>query len=308
MKCISPVPKRKEFQALRHLVCRIDEDSGFDARAESLRELFRATPRRRKWLWWNRNPEGEIQGVVMVLVSKGSVPFLYHSPADGQRVDFESLVNLIREVSRDVLSKGYPMIQRFVPEKSHPDAAALLGAGFEELVELTSMVAPLGEQRSAVDEVKGYEFVNYGNFRVRQLKTTIQSTYRGSLDCPRLVGVRPMSDIINSHKTTGIFRPQWWWMLRFKGKPVGCVLVNRTANQNEAEIIYLGVVPEFRGKGLGELMLRWTATCVHCEGVKQLTLAVDSQNSAAVNLYERFGFQKTFSRWAYAMFKEGNSK
>jgi len=304
MKGISPVPRRKQFQALRHLVCGSDDDSGSDAQVESLRKLFRVTPRKQRWLWWDWNRRGGIQSVGMVIVSKGSVGFLYHSPAGPQQVNVKSLVELIREISLHVLTNGYRMIQRFVPTNQHPDVSVLMAAGFEELVELVYMVLPLGKQGSVGVEGKEYEFVNYENFRKGELETTIQRTYHGSLDCPRLVGVRSIPQIINSHKTTGEFTPQWWWILRFQGSPVGCVLVNQTTNKDVAEIIYLGVVPEFRGKALGELMLKHTATYAHCEGIKQLTLAVDSRNNVAINLYDRFGFRKSknFSRYAYAMF------
>jgi ribosomal protein S18 acetylase RimI-like enzyme len=304
MKNISPVPWRKQFQALRHLVYGTDEDFGFDAHVESLRRLFKVTPRKRKWLWWHRSQDGEIQGVVMVLVSKGSVPFLYHSPVGGHQVNFESLVDLIRKVSLEVLNRGYCIIQRFVSERQHPDVSALLAAGFEELVKLVYMVAPLGKQSSAGVERKEYGFVNCKDSQNGELETAIQRSYHGSLDCPRLVGVRPISDIINSHKTTGEFTPQWWWILRSQGSPVGCILVNRTVNKDEAEIVYLGVVPEYRGKALGELMLKHISTCARCDGIKQLTLAVDSRNSVAIDLYERFGFRKKFSRLAYTMFGE----
>ncbi len=304
MKRISPVPRRKQLQAIRHLICGTDEDSGFAARVESLRKFFRVTPRKRKWLWWVQNRESGIQSVAMVLVSKGLVPFLYHSPVAGRRVNFESLVELIREISLHVLTHGHCMIQRFIPEKLHPDVSALTGAGFEQLVELVCMVAPLDKQSPTPPQGTEYEFVNYENFQAGQLETIIQSTYHGSLDCPRLVGIRPMHDIINSHKTTGKFTPQWWWILRFGGNPVGCMLMNRTRNKDEAEIIYLGVIPEFRGKALGELMLKYGTAYAHNNGIKQLTVAVDSRNSAAINLYERFGFRTTFSRWSYAMFEK----
>ncbi|MCK5113375.1 MAG: GNAT family N-acetyltransferase [Phycisphaerae bacterium] len=304
MKSISPVPTRKVPHALRHIICGTETDSGGDVHVESLRKLLKGTPRKRKWLWYARNPKGQIRSAAMVLVSKGSVPFLYHSPADGSEVHFESLVELLREISSAVLNREHCMVQRFVPENEHPDASALLAAGFEELVELVYMVLTLGDDPFVIPAAKGYEFVSYENICEGELEATIQQTYHGSQDCPRLVGVRPMPDIIESHKTTGLFTPQWWWVLRFEGKPAGCILLNRTEKSYEAEVIYLGVAPEFRGKTLGELMLKHGIASARSDGIKRMTLAVDSRNTVAVKLYEQFGFRKAFSRYAYARFAE----
>ena len=52
-------------------------------------------------------------------------------------------------------------------------------------------------------------------------------------------------------KASGEFRPELWQIARHEDDDVGCLLVNLHPDVKHAEIVYLAVVPEVRGRGWG---------------------------------------------------------
>jgi GNAT superfamily N-acetyltransferase len=132
----------------------------------------------------------------------------------------------------------------------------------------------------------------------------ILASYRNSLDCPGLNGMRSMEDIIAGHKSSGDFNPEHWYVLRSRdeasGQEIahGVLLLTRLPRGDAAELVYLGLAPEARGRGLGEWMMRQAFTTAASMGVGRLSLAVDSTNSPALKLYYRFGMARMGSKVA----------
>ena len=140
--------------------------------------------------------------------------------------------------------------------------------------------------------------------------TTIMETYRDSLDCPGLNGLRDIEDVITGHKSSGEFDPNLWFLLCEHGHngnadggdpgptPVGVLLLSRVSRMETVELVYLGLVPAARGRGLGELLLKHALALVPAAGRSRLTLAVDAINAPAMRLYYRHGLQRVGARTA----------
>jgi mycothiol synthase len=86
------------------------------------------------------------------------------------------------------------------------------------------------------------------------------------------------------------------------GRLVGFCRTHRVDESGEAvaEIGTLGVVPEYRGLGLGRELLRWGIQHLRGRGAGDIVLAVEGRNANALRLYERTGFvqQQEWPRWA----------
>jgi ribosomal protein S18 acetylase RimI-like enzyme len=65
------------------------------------------------------------------------------------------------------------------------------------------------------------------------------------------------------------------------------------------EVVYLGVAPEWRRRGVGKLLLRRALEQCRLVGTGQLTAVVDCRNDPARQLYAGFGFKPTAAREAY---------
>jgi [ribosomal protein S18]-alanine N-acetyltransferase len=68
---------------------------------------------------------------------------------------------------------------------------------------------------------------------------------------------------------------------------------------DEVHIILLGINPEYRRQGLGELLLKNLLNNAQNRGVVRATLEVRSSNLAAIALYEKTGFKIAGKRKGY---------
>jgi ribosomal protein S18 acetylase RimI-like enzyme len=89
----------------------------------------------------------------------------------------------------------------------------------------------------------------------------------------------------------GVFDPAFSWMLRDKRSRalVGMVLCSRVS-ADVGHITQLCIAKNYRGRGLGHLLLNRAAETLHQARFKAITLTVTEANQPAVRLYESFGF------------------
>jgi ribosomal protein S18 acetylase RimI-like enzyme len=119
---------------------------------------------------------------------------------------------------------------------------------------------------------------------------TLFRTYEQTQDCPEVSGARSLERVIEGHKAQGRFDPRRWWLAREGGECVGVLMMLLAADSSEWELAYLGLVPEARGRGLGqELLLRGLCEARAAEA-PAVTLSVDDRNGPARRLYRQFGF------------------
>jgi len=72
----------------------------------------------------------------------------------------------------------------------------------------------------------------------------------------------------------------------------------------EAQIMNIAVAPEFRRKGVARVLLDLAIATAREKGAENLVLEVRESNSAAIALYEGYGFQRYFVRKGYYEGKE----
>lgn len=133
----------------------------------------------------------------------------------------------------------------------------------------------------------------------RALIEALDKSYEDTLDCPELCGVRTTEDVLASHKATGDFDPEHWWLVQLDGRPEGCVLMSRCPDQGALELVYLGLSTALRGRGLGRLLLDRAIRSASDVSTTSVTCAVDRRNTPALALYRGLGFSEFTARRAY---------
>src|SRR4029453_18056559 len=126
----------------------------------------------------------------------------------------------------------------------------------------------------------GMEVVTYSPATHALFSRTIAETYRHSLDCPALNGLRDMEDVLAGHKASGEFFPDLWFLCRERGaagadiapEPRGVLLLSPMAQGDAVELVYLGLTPAGRGRGLGEWLMRHALASVAAAGRRRLSL------------------------------------
>lgn len=245
---------------------------------------------------WARGLDGPAAAAVAVS-NPGRTAIVFHCDGglaqDGQAV----MVRLMEELTERAFQRGAGMVQVMLYPAQRGDAGMLEQAGYRRLAELIylrrSLAAPWQTCPTAL------EFRPYGQDDA-SLAEIIRRTYEDSQDCPGLYGLRAMEDVLASHKASGLFRPQCWWIPHLEGQPAGCILVNDlTWPSGTSEVVYLGVCPEFRRRGLARQMMQRVMEQSRQRGRKQMLLAVDAGNSPALGLYRQEGFLEDDRRVVY---------
>jgi ribosomal-protein-alanine N-acetyltransferase len=85
--------------------------------------------------------------------------------------------------------------------------------------------------------------------------------------------------------------------------PVGFVMIQVASDQ--ADVLTVGVVPEWRGHGLARLLVGEALNSARALGARRATLEVSVENTAARALYAGFGFAPVGRRPAYYRLADG---
>lgn len=131
------------------------------------------------------------------------------------------------------------------------------------------------------------------------LERLLPQTYEETLDCPGLASMREPADILDGHLAVGDHDPGLWTIAWHAGNPVAALLMSPAPESDSVEVVYLGMVPSMRGRGLGGALLAHGLAAVHPRRERTVALAVDARNTPAVALYARAGFRTVRRREAF---------
>lgn len=75
--------------------------------------------------------------------------------------------------------------------------------------------------------------------------------------------------------------------------------IGLTVSVDEGYILNVAVLPQYRGKGIGDRLVKNTVDFGNSLGLKLLTLEVRPSNISAVNLYQKYSFKEVGIRKNY---------
>lgn len=119
---------------------------------------------------------------------------------------------------------------------------------------------------------------------------TIERTYVGTLDCPELNGCRNGEQSLQAHRRSGVFDSSRWLLLALGDTDAGLLLLTEHPDDQVWELVYLGLVPEVRGRGLGRVLLLEGLHRAQRAQTLEVVLAVDERNDPAIRVYEGLDF------------------
>lgn len=174
--------------------------------------------------------------------------------------------------------------------------------GLRRLAILAYMERPVPKRNSIPQPVfpDDVRIERYRSEHRKQLEQLLLKTYDRTLDCPGLAGLRRPADVVEGHMYSGIFKPEWWVLVRERksDRLIGVSLLNGSAGSGSIELVYLGVIPDVRGRGIGRALLQHGLRMIAGSRERNVVLAVDESNAPALDIYEDLGFHRTIRRVA----------
>jgi ribosomal protein S18 acetylase RimI-like enzyme len=191
------------------------------------------------------------------------------------------------------------IIQALLETNQRYELTALEQAGFTHLAHLIYMQRYVTAANRS--HPSGHISLNLGsNTQVyhwseanrKYFADAILASYEDTMDCPALLGVRAIDDVIAGHMAAGEFDPKRWFAVYAGDTPLGVMLLNRISHRSALELVYLGLAPEARGKGLARKLVQHAMDITAEHNACQILLAVDQENEPARKLYQRMGFAR----------------
>lgn len=167
---------------------------------------------------------------------------------------------------------------------------ALRRCGFVPLARLLYLLSP-AESFPHELEIPHLTFLPAGQFDPHQFARLVEETYVETLDCPELNGLRATEDVLAGYRATGVYSPEMWFVVEHQSEPAGCLILADHPDFDQLELVYMGLVPRYRGRGWGRDVVRYAQWMAHLRQRSGLLLAVDTRNTPALRVYESLGME-----------------
>lgn len=114
---------------------------------------------------------------------------------------------------------------------------------------------------------------------------------------------RTLDDYWEEHRSSSTFDPTQWWVAEVSDVPAGLLCgTNQRDHENDGWVRSLGVLGDYRGRGVGQAMLRHAFAEFRRRGRDRAMLAVDAENeTGATRLYESVGMTPVLITDAYRL-------
>lgn len=250
-------------------------------------------------IWVAVDGSERLQWAILPMPLAGRAMLLMTPPRMRPGVGSKHVAALARGILVDAEKAGIRLVQALIDSSHRAVQRILVESGFAEIAELVYLSRQVRTPLAGRLMSEKHRLWNYTPVTHDRFSACIERTYIDSRDCPGLSGRRDMEDIIAGHKAAGEFDPNLWTLVSDQsGADVGVILLNRLARREGYELVYVGLVPEARGAGLADALMRTAFNQLAEEGGGTVITACDASNSPARKLYSRHGFGYLYSRHA----------
>lgn len=186
--------------------------------------------------------------------------------------------------------------------------------GFEQVAELEYLSGEIAQCRRPESEPKvALVPIDWPHERQvdKGFSRLVDQTYHETLDCPQLTQFRTAKQTLDGYLQSSAFAPDLWFQVDATpaGPPdvIGCLILadhtrreisqvdqencaNSDTGASVIELVYMGLLPEMRGHGMGRATLAAGLELADRRGASRMILAVDRRNRPARAIYRQAGF------------------
>lgn len=241
----------------------------------------------------------QMLGACLGIISPGRNAMILQSDCSADSPLCRALADALIRIEHFARKDDVILLQSLIPDLNTGRAHALQWAEYEYLSDLRYLTLVLPGPSGNEPCNPEFAVVDYTSVDQDLFLRTLELTYVDSHDCPALSGLRTTADILLSHRHTGIHDPKLWLLALMDDEPVGVLLLTHVPLRPAIELVYVGVVPQARGRSYGRLLVRLAIEAASRARKDHLMLAVDRRNHYALKIYGELGFTETDRRHAW---------
>jgi len=168
--------------------------------------------------------------------------------------------------------------------------------GYEQTFEELVMERDLRQPLTDLPIPPGITIVPWDPDRANEFFQAYEASFR---ERPGFPGYTP-EEWIDRLVDTDLM-PEWTLLARAQGAPVGFVVgdLELTLDPPSGYVWQIGVIPEYRRRGLASALLVETNRRMQQAGVTKALLTVNTNNPGAITAYERLGYETVGRRARY---------
>lgn len=215
-------------------------------------------------------------------------------------------VALAREALRGLRRDGAHYAQAIIDAEAHDahELADILQEGGLARVETMELLERSADEPLDPGDAPPLLWTSYSDQRHEQFARVQRATLRDSLDIPELGEYREFTHLWRRHAGQESWNPELWRVGRLPGdrEPRAILLTQDSWDRAgpdaigppipRRDVLYLGLAPEIRGRGLGRRILAEVLQEVAERGPGGVVrLGVDLRNEPAARLYRNAGFR-----------------
>jgi len=198
---------------------------------------------------------------------------------------------LIRAAVQRLQQSGCRFAQLVLPDEQRGLADPFVESGFVPLTDAITFEHDRGPSRRSEAVGLAAETCNPQSDTGFLVKL-VGRINQGSLDCPELDAYRTAAEVVSGHIAAASLGQSEWLIYHSAADPIGTAIWMDCPADDVCELLFFGVVPEFRGNGFGGAILN--DVLLRCAPIRpRIRAAVDSRNHYAINCYSSAQFEPT---------------
>ena len=199
---------------------------------------------------------------------------------------------LYGRIDRYAEETGAGPIIAFVEDRSREE---LQQAGFEYVSDILTLIADEITFPMVVDSEGDSGRLSFviglPDTMFEEMVPLFERTFEKTNDFPTLIGFAPAAEVLRSYQADAGYRPELWFFAQVDKENIGCLILTDHPEFGQLELLYLGILPEHRGRKYAYSLVQHAQRTARCLGRRMVTVSVDSQNQAALRVYTRCGFR-----------------
>ncbi|MGP8291242.1 GNAT family N-acetyltransferase [Vreelandella zhanjiangensis] len=236
---------------------------------------------------WVSQQQGRIDGAIWVQLLGNTTAQLWLPRQQGPVAQA-----LLRAAYRWIAEQGITFCHTVLPPSHYAWEATLLAHSMTRLAELHylsgSITSPLA---SSANKPAAIQLQAFTELDESAQKALIDDVSQESLDCPGLREALSSEALLAGFYQKAPQAPHHWYSVHVAGQSVGVLLLSPLKDRCW-ELLLMGVVREWRGKGIGREVLQAAFRLAAQEGATEMMLTVDALNTPALRLYQRAGLAR----------------